>query len=89
MEEPNRRVRGFFLQIRGADFLSRRPVGIKTLPMTPLVARFIKDESGTTAIEYALVAVGISVAILATVQLIGANVLAVYDTVAAAVAGAL
>ena len=57
--------------------------------MTPLVARFIKDESGTTAIEYALIGVGISVAILAAVQLVGSNVLAVYDTVAAAVAGAL
>ena len=28
--------------------------------MTPLVARFIKDEFGTTAIEYALIGVGIS-----------------------------
>ena len=57
--------------------------------MTPLVARFIKDESGTTAIEYALIGVGISVAILAAVQLVGSNVSALYDTVAAAVAGAL
>jgi len=31
--------------------------------MTPLVARFMKDEWGTTAIEDALIAVGISVAI--------------------------
>ena len=77
------------MQIRGADFLSRRPVGIKTLPMTPLVARFIKNESGTTAIEYALIGVGISVAILAAVQLVGSNVSALYDTVAGALAGAL
>ena len=56
--------------------------------MTPLVARFIKDESGTTAIEYALIGVGISVAILAAVQLLGSNVSALYDTVAAAIAGA-
>ena len=34
--------------------------------MTPSLRRFIKDESGTTAIDYALmVSVGISVAILA------------------------
>ncbi len=57
--------------------------------MTPLVARFIKDESGTTAIEYALIGVGISVAILAAVQLVGSNVSALYDTAAVAVAGAL
>ena len=57
--------------------------------MTPLFARFIKDKSGTTAIEYALIGVGIWVAILATVQLVGSNVLALYDKVSAAVAGAL
>ena len=52
-----------------------------------LVTRFIKDKSGTTAIEYALIGVGISVAILATVQLVGSNVSALYDTVAGVVAG--
>ena len=57
--------------------------------MTPLVARFIKDESGTTAIEYGLIGVGISIAILAAVQLLGSNVSALYDTVAAAIAGGL
>ena len=57
--------------------------------MTPLVARFVKDELGTTAIEYALIGAGISVAILAAVQLLGSNVAALYDTVAAAIAGAL
>ena len=57
--------------------------------MTPLFARFIKDESGTTAIEYAVIGVGISVAILAAVQLVGSKVSALYDTVAATVAGAL
>ena len=57
--------------------------------MTPLVARFIKDESGTTAIEYGLIGVCISVAILVALQLLGSNVSALYDTVAAAIAGAL
>ena len=57
--------------------------------MTPLVARFIKDESGTTAIEYGLIGVGISIAILVAVQLLGSNVSALYDTVAAALAGGL
>ena len=33
-----------------------------------LLARFAKDESGATAIEYGLIAAGISVAIIAVVQ---------------------
>jgi pilus assembly protein Flp/PilA len=47
---------------------------------------FFRDEAGTTAIEYALIAVGISVAILATVQLVGSDVSALYDKVAGVVA---
>ncbi len=33
--------------------------------MTNLVKRFLKDQSGATAVEYGLVAAGISVAIIA------------------------
>jgi pilus assembly protein Flp/PilA len=36
--------------------------------MSVLIARFVKDESGATAIEYGLIAAGISVAIIAVVQ---------------------
>ena len=50
------------------------------------VERFLDDEAGTTAIEYALIAVGISVAILAAVQALGGSVSSSYDTVAAKVA---
>jgi pilus assembly protein Flp/PilA len=39
--------------------------------MTKLVARFVKDESGATAIEYALIAAGISLAIIAAVNGLG------------------
>jgi pilus assembly protein Flp/PilA len=39
--------------------------------MKTLVARFVKDESGATAIEYGLIAAGISVAIIAVVQALG------------------
>jgi pilus assembly protein Flp/PilA len=39
--------------------------------MKTLVARFVKDESGATAIEYGLIAAGISVAIIAVVNTIG------------------
>jgi pilus assembly protein Flp/PilA len=41
------------------------------LTMTNLVRRFAKDESGATAIEYGLIAAGISVAIIAVVQGLG------------------
>jgi pilus assembly protein Flp/PilA len=43
------------------------------LTMTNLVKRFMKDESGATAIEYGLIAAGISVAIIAVVQGIGSK----------------
>jgi pilus assembly protein Flp/PilA len=36
-----------------------------------LLARFIRDDSGATAIEYGLIAAGISVVIIATVNSIG------------------
>ena len=39
--------------------------------MTTLFSRFVKDESGATAIEYGLIAAGISVAIIAVVQGLG------------------
>ena len=35
------------------------------------LTRFLRDESGATAIEYGLIAAGISVAIIATVNGIG------------------
>jgi pilus assembly protein Flp/PilA len=41
--------------------------------MKNLVARFVKDESGATAIEYGLIAAGISLAIIAVVNGIGTN----------------
>ena len=36
--------------------------------MKNLISRFLKDESGATAIEYGLIAAGIAVAIIAAVQ---------------------
>jgi pilus assembly protein Flp/PilA len=41
--------------------------------MKNIVARFANDESGATAIEYGLVAAGISVAIIAVIQGLGNN----------------
>jgi pilus assembly protein Flp/PilA len=39
--------------------------------MRRLFSRFLSDQSGATAIEYALIAVGISIVILAAVNSIG------------------
>lgn len=39
--------------------------------MRQLLSRFLSDQSGATAIEYALIAAGIALAIIATVQGIG------------------
>ena len=39
--------------------------------MKNLLARFMKDESGATAIEYGLIAAGISLAIIAAVNGLG------------------
>ena len=41
--------------------------------MKTLVKRFAKDESGATAIEYGLIAAGISVAIITVVQGLGSK----------------
>jgi len=39
--------------------------------MTNIIRKFIKDESGATAIEYGLIAAGISLVIIAAVNGIG------------------
>ena len=41
--------------------------------MKTLVSRFFKDESGATAIEYGLIAAGISVAIITVVGGLGSK----------------
>jgi pilus assembly protein Flp/PilA len=39
--------------------------------MKNIIARFVKDESGATAIEYGLIAAGISLAIISAVNGLG------------------
>jgi len=46
-------------------------VWIMELPMKNLFVRFVNDNSGATAIEYGLIAAGISVAIIAVVNGLG------------------
>jgi pilus assembly protein Flp/PilA len=49
--------------------------------MKNLLARFVKDESGATAIEYGLIAAGISLAIIAVVNGLGTNLNAKFTSV--------
>ena len=49
--------------------------------MKNLIARFVKDESGATAIEYGLIAAGISLAIIAVVNGLGSNLQAKFTSI--------
>jgi pilus assembly protein Flp/PilA len=53
--------------------------------MRRIVARFFKDETGATAIEYGLIAAGISVAIIATVASLGTNLNTTFSSVSTAI----
>jgi len=46
------------------------------------VSRFVKDESGATAIEYGLIAAGIAVAIIGVVTTLGTNLTGTFNSVA-------
>ncbi len=49
--------------------------------MKHLFVRFVKDESAAIAIEYGLIAAGISVAIIAVVNGLGSNLNAKFSTI--------
>jgi pilus assembly protein Flp/PilA len=49
--------------------------------MKNLIARFVKDQSGATAIEYGLIAAGISLAIIAAVNGLGTNLNAKFSSI--------
>jgi pilus assembly protein Flp/PilA len=51
--------------------------------MKSLVKRFVKDESGATAIEYGLIAAGISVAIITVVNNLGSKLTTTFTSVSA------
>ena len=57
-------------------------------PSTPairaLLGRFLRDELGSTAIEYALIASGVSIVIVGTIVTLGSNVKGFYTSVATA-----
>jgi pilus assembly protein Flp/PilA len=53
-------------------------------PMKQLALRFARDERGVTAIEYGLIAAGVAVVIISTVQGLGTNLKATFSSVSTA-----
>ena len=47
-----------------------------------LISRFVRDESGATAIEYGLIAALIAVAIIGAVSLVGSHLSTTFNSVA-------
>lgn len=54
--------------------------------MRNLIVQFLNDQSGATAIEYGLIAAGIAVAIIATVQALGTSLNSTFTSVQNALA---
>ena len=46
-----------------------------------MISRFLRDETGATAIEYGLIAAGISLAIIAAVNGLGTNLNAKFTSI--------
>jgi pilus assembly protein Flp/PilA len=51
--------------------------------MNNLFSRFVRDESGATAIEYGLIAALIAVAIITAVQALGVKLTGTFDAITA------
>ena len=49
--------------------------------MTKFVSRFMKDESGATAIEYGLIVALIAVVIITAVQILGGKLNTAFETI--------
>jgi pilus assembly protein Flp/PilA len=56
--------------------------------MNKLFVRFVKDDSGVTAIEYGLIAGLISVVIIAAVTIVGTDLKGIFTAVSTALAAA-
>lgn len=55
--------------------------------MRTFLSRFVKDESGATAIEYGLIAAGISLAIIAVVNGLGTSLNAKFGSISSKLGG--
>jgi pilus assembly protein Flp/PilA len=56
----------------------------KVPPMSEVHRRFVRSTTAATAIEYALIAMGVALVIVAAVGAVGAHLNAYYDHIAAA-----
>jgi pilus assembly protein Flp/PilA len=63
------------------------PSGFQEYQMNSL-ERFVRDESGATAIEYGLIAAGISVAIIAVVNSLGSQLKSTFSNISSQLATA-
>jgi pilus assembly protein Flp/PilA len=67
---------------QASDTLSTGPSTLgEEQVMRFLAQKFLKDESGATAIEYGLIAAGISVAIIAVVNGVGSKVSGTFSSI--------
>ncbi len=49
--------------------------------MTKIILKFLRDETGATTIEYGLIAAGIAIAIIASVNGVGASLTSLFGKV--------
>jgi pilus assembly protein Flp/PilA len=52
-----------------------------------LIQRFLREETGATAIEYSLIAAGISIVIVASVSSIGTRLTSIFTSVSSQING--
>jgi pilus assembly protein Flp/PilA len=63
----------------GHDYLAH----LRRIRLRTILSNLIRDESGVTAIEYALIAALIAVAAIAAFTLVGTNLSTTFSTIAA------
>jgi pilus assembly protein Flp/PilA len=71
-----------------ATVSGREPKTQQERMMIKIVNRFAKDESGATAIEYGLIAAGISVAIISVVNTLGSQLKSTFANISSQLATA-
>jgi len=74
--------------MNGTGQIRAKAAGGEEHAMTDLVRRFANDESGATAIEYGLIAAGISVAIITVVNTLGSQLKATFTNISSQLATA-